>query len=86
MYLDNRYLRVLRERRGFRQIDLAKAASISRAYLSMLESGERRSVSPGVAARLAGALGVAIEELCPVAPRLSPTVNVRRPRQSPGPS
>jgi transcriptional regulator with XRE-family HTH domain len=85
MHLDARYLRVLRERHGYRQIDLAKAASISRAYLSMLESGERRSVSPAVAARLAGALNVAIVELCPVTPRLTP-VNARRPRQSPGPS
>lgn len=86
MRLDARHLRLLREQRGYRQKDLAQAASISRGYLSMLESGERRSVSPAVAARLAGVLGVAIVELCPTGPRLKPTSDARRPRQQPGPS
>lgn len=70
MVVDRRRLRALREARGLNQKDLANAASISKAYLSMLESGERRSVSPAVAARLAGALGIAIVELRPTSPRL----------------
>jgi transcriptional regulator with XRE-family HTH domain len=68
--INHRQLRALREERGLRQTDLAKAASISNGYLSMLESGQRRTVSPPVAARLAGALGVAINDLEFTSPRL----------------
>jgi transcriptional regulator with XRE-family HTH domain len=43
---------------------LANKASISKAFLSMIERGQR-DAAPPVAARLAQALGVAIEDLCP---------------------
>lgn len=56
-------IRVWREHRGLTQRALAKAAGISTAYLSEIESGTK----PGSVAALrkvAGVLGVEMEELC----------------------
>jgi transcriptional regulator with XRE-family HTH domain len=50
-------LRRLREDRGLRLSDLAKAAGLSPSYLSELESGKRQP-SPVVVSALATTLGV----------------------------
>jgi DNA-binding XRE family transcriptional regulator len=55
-------IRVWREHRGLTQEQLAKAAGIRRAYAAQLEAGRRRG-STAVLARIAGALGVEIEDL-----------------------
>jgi transcriptional regulator with XRE-family HTH domain len=69
LVVDPRRLRTLRVDRGLHQRELAQAAGISKSYLCMLEAGTRRAVSAPVAARLAGALGIAIADLRP-SPRL----------------
>lgn len=58
-----RKLKELRELSGRRLSETAQAASISSAYLSMLERGQRQEMSPPVAARLAKALGCSIVDL-----------------------
>jgi DNA-binding XRE family transcriptional regulator len=55
-------IRVWREYRGLTQEQLANAAGIRRAYAAQLEAGRRRG-STAVLARIAGALGVEIEDL-----------------------
>jgi len=55
-------IRVWREYRGLTQEQLAKIAGIRRAYVTQLEAGRRRG-STAVLARVAGALGVDIEDL-----------------------
>jgi transcriptional regulator with XRE-family HTH domain len=78
MRLDGPRLRYLREQRGFSQVQCAARASISKSYLSMLERGERRFVSPGVAARLAQTLDVAIVDIS------FQTARIRKPQEPPG--
>lgn len=78
MRLDGPRLRQLREQRGFSQVECATQAKISKSYLSMLERGERQTVSPAVAARLAGALDAAIAEISIRSARL------RNPEGPPG--
>lgn len=63
MEIDGAELRRLREDAGLDMSGLASAASISRSYVSMLESGERASCSAPVASRIAQALDVAIADL-----------------------
>ena len=62
MDIDGALLRRLRENAGLSQQELADAASISRAHLSMVEA-DLRECSPPVASRLASVLGVAIVDL-----------------------
>lgn len=50
-------IRAIRERGGQRQVELASASGIDRAYLSHIEAG-RRHPSAAVARRLAEALKV----------------------------
>jgi transcriptional regulator with XRE-family HTH domain len=53
----------IKEQRGSRsQIEIAQAAGISQGFLSMLESGQKR-LTPGVARRLAPALGTTTDQL-----------------------
>jgi len=53
----------IRARRGDRsQLEIAKAAGISQGYLSELEVGSKR-LTPGVAQKLAPALGVTVGQL-----------------------
>lgn len=54
----------LRVDQGLSISDLAKAAELSRACLSRIESGERNARA-STARRLAGALGVHVRELHP---------------------
>jgi transcriptional regulator with XRE-family HTH domain len=69
--IDGARVRRLREDRGLLQRHLAEQASISEAYLSMIERGERKALSPATASRLALALDVSISELRRHGPRLA---------------
>jgi predicted transcriptional regulator len=55
-------IRVWREHRGLSQQELAVAAGISPSYLSQLETG-RRTGTAEVLSAIAGALGVALDDL-----------------------
>ena len=56
-------LKRLREERGWTQAELAKKASVTEAYVSMIEAGKRKSPSLPVLRRLARALGKTMAEL-----------------------
>ena len=55
-------LRTAREARNQTQVQLAAAAGISQGYLSQLEQDEREPTL-SIAARLAGVLGLSLDEL-----------------------
>lgn len=55
-------LRTARESRNQTQVQLAAAAGISQGYLSQLEQDEREPTL-SIAARLAGVLGLSLDEL-----------------------
>lgn len=57
-----RSIRVAREALGESQVNLAAAAEISQGYLSQLEADERKPTL-FIAARLARALGLSLDEL-----------------------
>ncbi len=56
-------LKYLRARRGLSQTQLATKIGTSQAYISLIECGARRRVSPRVLLRLAQALQVTVEAL-----------------------
>jgi len=56
-------LRAQRERMGLTQMDLAKKAKVSQAYIASLETGTRTNPSLTILKRLAKALGVSLAEL-----------------------
>lgn len=74
--VDPRAVRRRRENLGYSQFELANRVGISPSYASMIERGERTSVSPRVAGKLATALGIDIELLRQPGPRLA------RPRET----
>ena len=49
--------------RGLKRIDLARAATVTPAYITQPETGERKNPSLDVLKRLARALGVPMTEL-----------------------
>lgn len=55
-------IRTARENLGESQVNLAAAAGISQGYLSQLETDEREPTL-SIAARLAGALGITLDEM-----------------------
>lgn len=55
-------VRIARETRGYTQVSLAAAAEISQGYLSQVERDEREPTL-AIAARLATALGISLDEL-----------------------
>jgi ribosome-binding protein aMBF1 (putative translation factor) len=55
-------IRTAREAAGLSQVNLAAAANISQGYLSQLELDEREPTLP-IAARIARALGMSLDEL-----------------------
>ena len=57
-----RRVRVWRELRGMRAVELAEAAHISRSYLFAIEGGQKQG-SVDVLKSLAEALGVGLEDL-----------------------
>jgi transcriptional regulator with XRE-family HTH domain len=56
-------LKTLREARGFNQVELAKKAKVTTAYVSQLEAGKKKNPSLDVLQKLAKALGVPVAEL-----------------------
>jgi len=56
-------IKKLREERGLDQEDVAKAAGVSVAYISLIESNKRQNPSTKVLAKIANVLGVSVEEL-----------------------
>lgn len=56
--VDRTKLRRLRQLRGDNQAQFAERCKISSGYLSLIESGQRTTVSPAVFARLCDVLGV----------------------------
>ena len=56
-------IRDLREQAKLTQLQLAKKAKVTEAYISMIESGARRNPSLPTLKRLAKALGVPVGEL-----------------------
>lgn len=56
--LDGRRLRSLRRVRGWSQVELAKAAGISQAHVSMFENGQRYNSELSTVGKLARALQV----------------------------
>lgn len=68
--VDPAHVQRLRENLGLSQLDLARTAGISASYASMIERGARVSLSPRVAAGIATALGISIDELRCRPPRL----------------
>lgn len=64
-----RRIRELREAAGMNsQKKLAERTNLSQGYISQLEKGVRRSMSPPMAERLAKALGVSVVELTSLMP------------------
>ena len=59
----SRVLKRLREARGLSQRALAKRASVTGAYIAMLETGARTQPSLPTLRKLAKALGVRVAEL-----------------------
>lgn len=53
----------IREERGLDQEDVAKAAGVSVAYISLIESNKRQNPSTKVLKKIANILGVSVEEL-----------------------
>jgi len=56
-------IRQLREQRGLTQVELAKKAKLTQGYVTMIESGARKSPSLPVLKRLAKSLGVPVTAL-----------------------
>lgn len=56
-------LNQLRNDRGWSQLALATRAGLAQSMICRLEHEETRTVTPDVLARLAGVLGVSVEEL-----------------------
>jgi len=55
-------IKELRTKQGMTQVDLANLAGISPAFISLLESGERNDMNVKIADRVAGALGITLNE------------------------
>jgi transcriptional regulator with XRE-family HTH domain len=53
----------LRKAKGWNKVELAKAADVTTAYISLLESGKKTNPSLDVLKRLAKALDVPVAEL-----------------------
>ena len=60
-------IKKLREKQNMTQVDLANKAGISPAFISLLESGDRNDMNVKIADRVAGALGVSLNEFMEIA-------------------
>jgi transcriptional regulator with XRE-family HTH domain len=56
-------IKAQRKAKGMRRIDLAKATKLTPAYITQLETGQRKNPSLDVLKRLAKALGVPVAQL-----------------------
>ena len=72
-------LAVLRKRAHFTKTQLAERSGVAISIIVRLENGSRPSASYETVVRLARALGVTTDELCPVPRRRRP----RRPSNAP---
>lgn len=56
--IDRRKLRRARQLMGLNQLELAEASGLKGPYISHLETGRRRTLSPGAYARICDALAI----------------------------
>ncbi len=56
-------LKAYREKKGMTQVQLAKKAKVTQAYLAMLEGGAKKNPSLATLRRIAKALGVPVAHL-----------------------
>lgn len=56
-------LKQLREKKGLTQVELAKKARVTQAYIAKLETGDKTNPSLVILQRLAKALRVSVTEL-----------------------
>ncbi len=56
-------LKTCREKKGMTQVQLAKKAKVTQAYVAQLEAGVKKNPSLATLQRLAKALGVSVEQL-----------------------
>jgi len=56
-------LKSSREKKGMTQVQLAKRAKVTQAYVAMLEAGTKKNPSLATLRRIAKALGVPVEDL-----------------------
>jgi len=56
-------LKAYREKKGMTQMQLAKRAKVTQAYVAMLETGVKNNPSLATLRRIAKALGVSVEQL-----------------------
>lgn len=56
-------LKAIREAKRLTQVDLARKAKVTQAYIAQLEAGAKRNPSLGTLRRIAKALGVPVERL-----------------------
>jgi transcriptional regulator with XRE-family HTH domain len=56
-------IKAQRKAKGMRRIDLAKATKLTPAYITQLETGQRKNPSLDVLKHLAKALGVPVAQL-----------------------
>ncbi len=56
-------LKACREKKGMTQVQLAKRAKVTQAYVAMLEAGVKINPSLATLKRIAKALGVPVEQL-----------------------
>lgn len=56
-------LKTLRESKGLTQMDVARKAKVSQAYVAKLEGGAKKNPSLATLRRIAKALGVPVEQL-----------------------
>jgi transcriptional regulator with XRE-family HTH domain len=58
-----RMLKAHREEQGLTQMELAKKARVTQAYIAQLEGGDKKNPSLDILKKLAKALGVPVTEL-----------------------
>jgi transcriptional regulator with XRE-family HTH domain len=56
-------IRQLRKQRGLTQAEIAKAAKVTKEYITMLERGQRKNPSLPILKRIAAALDVPVGRL-----------------------
>lgn len=56
-------LREMRDGKGLTQVELAKRAKVTQAYIALLEAGDKKNPSLAILHRLAKALGVPVTKL-----------------------
>ncbi|WP_413796729.1 helix-turn-helix domain-containing protein [Streptomyces iranensis] len=73
---------ICRKARGFSQVALARRAGVSVSLLSKIEVGDR-ALTQGIAAALAQAMGLTLDELLGMPPSSAPTRTALPPSTTP---